>query len=278
MSRRGSGGLVEAVLGIGAKVPWPAAAALAVVFFGIFRWLSNIDAPDPAATTIATIAPVLPRTVVRTVAALLQYVVPALLLVGAAISAFAHQRRRALHSSVVAGGGNAIRDLSWPNFERFIGAYFEEHGFAVEVTGSSGPDGGIDLKLRRGKDSYLVQCKHWRARQVGVAIVRELYGVMAGAGAVGGFVVTSGSFSKEARNFAEGREIELIDGRMLEASTRAAGGRARAAVASPETRAAPACPECGSSMSMRVARRGRKVGQRFWGCSRYPACKGTREG
>jgi hypothetical protein len=87
MSRRGSGGLVEAVLGIGAKVPWPAAAALAVVFFGIFRWLSNIDAPDPAATTIATIAPVLPRTVVRTVAALLQYVVPALLLVGAAISA-----------------------------------------------------------------------------------------------------------------------------------------------------------------------------------------------
>ena len=37
-----------------------------------------------------------------------------------------------------------------------------------------------------------------------------------------------------------------------------------------------ACPKCGSSMVKRLARRGRNAGNYFWGCSRYPSCKGTR--
>ena len=36
------------------------------------------------------------------------------------------------------------------------------------------------------------------------------------------------------------------------------------------------CPRCGSTMIQRVARRGRWAGHPFWGCSRYPVCKGTR--
>lgn len=36
------------------------------------------------------------------------------------------------------------------------------------------------------------------------------------------------------------------------------------------------CPRCGSTMVLRVARRGRFAGHQFWGCSRYPVCKGTR--
>jgi restriction system protein len=55
-----------------------------------------------------------------------------------------------------------------------------------------GPDGGIDLALRKDGELHLVQCKHWRARKVGVEIVRELYGVMAARGAVGSYVVSSG--------------------------------------------------------------------------------------
>jgi restriction system protein len=38
----------------------------------------------------------------------------------------------------------------------------------------------------------------------------------------------------------------------------------------------PACPICGASMVLRTARKGAHVGSRFWGCSGYPACKGTR--
>jgi hypothetical protein len=36
----------------------------------------------------------------------------------------------------------------------------------------------------------------------------------------------------------------------------------------------PACPQCGSAMVLRTARRGGNVGNQFWGCSQYPACRG----
>lgn len=36
------------------------------------------------------------------------------------------------------------------------------------------------------------------------------------------------------------------------------------------------CPKCGSSMAKRLARRGKYAGSYFWGCTRYPSCKGTR--
>jgi hypothetical protein len=37
-----------------------------------------------------------------------------------------------------------------------------------------------------------------------------------------------------------------------------------------------ACPICGSAMRLRRAKRGKRSGKRFWGCSRYPACRGTK--
>lgn len=51
---------------------------------------------------------------------------------------------------------------------------------------------------------------------------------------------------------------------------------ARPATLSPSSHSNPACPQCGSSMVRRVARRGRNSGNSFWGCPRFPRCKGTR--
>ena len=42
--------------------------------------------------------------------------------------------------------------------------------------------------------------------------------------------------------------------------------------------ATPPCPDCGSPMVLRTARRGKNKGGQFWGCSRYPKCRGTRDG
>ena len=36
------------------------------------------------------------------------------------------------------------------------------------------------------------------------------------------------------------------------------------------------CPKCGHPLQLRTAKRGRNSGSQFWGCSRYPSCKGTR--
>ena len=35
---------------------------------------------------------------------------------------------------------------------------------------------------------------------------------------------------------------------------------------------APACPKCGSSMVMRTTKRGKNIGNQFWGCSTFPDC------
>jgi four helix bundle suffix protein len=41
--------------------------------------------------------------------------------------------------------------------------------------------------------------------------------------------------------------------------------------------ALPDCPECGRPMRRRTPRNGPRAGRPFWGCTGYPACKGTRE-
>ena len=37
---------------------------------------------------------------------------------------------------------------------------------------------------------------------------------------------------------------------------------------------APACPRCGQTMVLRTKR---KDGSRFWGCPKFPACRGIRQ-
>ncbi|MBM3858222.1 MAG: four helix bundle protein [Verrucomicrobia bacterium] len=38
----------------------------------------------------------------------------------------------------------------------------------------------------------------------------------------------------------------------------------------------PPCPVCGSLMAVRTAKKGPRAGNQFWGCTKYPACKGTK--
>lgn len=45
---------------------------------------------------------------------------------------------------------------------------------------------------------------------------------------------------------------------------------------SPALHGNPTCPQCGSTMVRRIAKRGRNRGGSFWGCSRFPRCRGTR--
>ena len=35
------------------------------------------------------------------------------------------------------------------------------------------------------------------------------------------------------------------------------------------------CPRCGSDMQIREAKKGKRIGQKFWGCVKFPQCKGT---
>lgn len=197
----------------------------------------------------------------------------AIFLVPAAVSAFRARRRRRLLAAN--RSKESIRRLGWQEFEELIEAHYRREGFGVRRELGRGSDGGVDVRLRTADDeTYLVQCKQWRARRVGVKVVRELYGVVAKEGAAGGIVVTAGSFTREAEDFARGVAIELVDGDRLQDIMCGLPVHEDADAASVQDAAEETlCPWCGSELVLKTARRGRHAGSTFYGCSSFPACR-----
>lgn len=267
-----------------ALLPWWAGVALAFVAYVVFHALAN--RPPPPMTSPNQIGAAFPTILITGLALAAQYVVPPLCVLGAAISFARRRKREALvRNATESRTADALADMSWQEFEQLVGEGFRLQGYTVREQGGAKPDGGVDVILQRGRETFLVQCKQWRAFKVGVDVVRELYGVMAARGAAGGFVVTSGQFTDDAREFAEGRNVRLIDGPKLmgllqQARTSLAGSAPRR----PETdkrppaldEIAPSCPICSSAMVRRTAKQGAKAGSQFWGCSTFPRCRGTR--
>jgi restriction system protein len=167
-----------------------------------------------------------------------------------------------------------IRSMSWKQFESITAEMFRQQGyFATETT--EGPDNGVDLVLRKDGEKTYVQCKHWKANTVGVEKVRELLGSMAAGGAQAGIFVASGDYTQPAKDFARDCGITLIDGEQL--ARLLAGAQEESVHQGPTSDATVSCPLCSAQMVQRVAKRGRNKGAAFWGCSKYPQCRGTRQ-
>lgn len=269
----------EDLIEIASRLPWKAGVVLALVSYLGFHTLTTLPPPSFAATDLKnygqTIGNSVGRQLMITISLFLQYIVPIAFLIGAGISFYKRRRQSELHSQVASTPNrNALESMSWREFEGLTAEVFRRKGFQVVERGGNGPDGGVDLELKSGTDKYLVQCKQWKVTKVGVAKVRELYGVMTAERAVGGFVVASGDFTEEARRFAEGRSIELVPTDTMLRLVRETRGSGSSSVL-PET--ASGCPKCGSPMVRRTAKRGENAGGSFWGCSQYPACRGIRE-
>jgi len=214
------------------------------------------------------------------------------LLIPAPIAAFRQWRERRLLDKQ--DGLASIRALSWSRFETLIGEAYRRQGYSVSRPSGGGADGGVDLVLRKDGNILLVQCKQWKSWRVGVKVIREMYGVLTDRKADGVIVVTSGMFTQEARSFAEGKPIDLIEGEQLAVLIRSAQAKAASPTSRPSTptpvaaqppapngHSGPAsgqkhcCPQCGHPMVLRTAQRGPQAGQQFWGCSQFPRCRGT---
>lgn len=270
----------EDLLTYASKLPWKVGAGLALITFVVLHLIATESAAIPGGPDPRALGAVVVRQFVHVCAALLQFIVPAGFLIGATASLIKRGRSIELMDSVRGPAGRDIPSLSWQEFESLVAEGFRQRGFEVRPRGGAGADGGVDVVLARGHERYLVQCKQWRARQVGVSVVRELYGVMAAERVAGGYVVTSGSFTQDAKEFAAGRNIELIDGNELSAllhDGRSVDERVESMPLIPPmpgtAPTAPSCPECRLPMVLRTARRGAHVGRSFWGCRRYPKCR-----
>jgi len=275
-----------------ALMPWWGGVLLGAIAYVVLHRVAQMPLPT-GATQPGQMGSMMTQTLIRSLALAGQYVVPVLCFAGAGVSAWQRKQRQDLVGTVAGNpSAQALNGMTWSQFEQLVGESFRMQGYGVVETGTAGPDGGIDLVLSKGSEKFLVQCKQWRATKVGVTIVRELYGVMAARGAAGGFVVTSGAFTADAIAFAEGRNIQLIAGpdlhQLIRKAVMTGSAPSRTRVERlPQTDgggqpsssafvAAPDCPICSKVMTRRVAKRGANAGQEFWGCTGYPACRGTR--
>jgi restriction system protein len=268
-------------------LPWWACVALAFVSYML---LHQLAAAPQGTFQPGQMGAVIHRSMIAAFAMAGQFIAPVLCLAAAVISFSRRRKRESLLANVAqASSADALNSMSWAEFEVLVGEAFRMQGYEVFEQGGPRADGGVDLVLRKGNEKFLVQCKQWKAYKVGVDVVRQLYGVMAAQGAAGGFVITSGSFTADAQAFAEGRNVSLIDGPKLFGLIQQAKGKghrqptstnARVAPTSPNTAPAvatePLCPACQSPMVRRTAKKGANAGSQFWGCSRYPACRGVR--
>lgn len=300
MSRRRTRNL-DAIFSIAAAVPWWVSLLLAVTSVFLLRLIAG-GQPPPVAGLEDTSSLALDR-YVFVFAQIGQFVLPVVFVVGAVL-AFARRRRAVglfgrFVGSVVANPvpQDAVPEepeppvtattahMSWRELEILVGQIYGKQGYRVAET-RSGADGGVDLVFLRGKERFLVLCKHWRARMVDVKVVRHLKDIIAASHAAGGAVVTCGEFTLAALEFARKSKVDLIDGTGLEHMVQELAGNGSttpsdASAVSDEAILAESaaclhcCPQCGSSMVLRTAKRGTKAEKNFWGCERYPSCRGT---
>ncbi|SKA11795.1 restriction endonuclease [Novilysobacter spongiicola] len=261
MGRRRKSGLDEV-----ASSPWPVGIVAGILAFlliryGVGTWFS--------AAGSSLLGP-LGQQIGGTLAPLAWFAMLACW-IAAGVSWLRAKQRRRLHDT--RSDLDSLADISWREFEMLVGESFRRQGYEVAETGLGGKDGGIDLIVSKSGRRELVQCKQWKRRQVGAATVREMWGLVDHHGAAAVHIVSLGDFTPDAARFAEGKLIHLVTGRDLLERIRAAqaGGRPAPTQAAPASDT-PSCPVCAGAMALRHNRHTR---QPFWGCTRFPQCKGT---
>ncbi len=215
MSRRRTNPL-EDLVDIAQQLPWWAGVVAAALSWMAMYGVASHALPAAAQAAESSLTAAVP--VLRSLATAGQYVLPAMFLAAAVISAWLHYKHDKNYNDMGSERGRfLLQHLSWREFENLVGEFFRRKGFTVEQRGGRLPEGGVDLVASIGEDRYLVQCKHWRVQRVGVAVVRDLCRIAESEGAAGIFVVTSGTFTDEARRFVEQNRIaiELITGERL---------------------------------------------------------------
>ncbi|SJZ44306.1 restriction system protein [Trichlorobacter thiogenes] len=274
MARKRTSPFEDMIL-IVSKLPWWAGLALSLVSYMVLHAIASRPVM-PSAATPGQMGDAVAKSLFTTMAMFGQFVLPIAFGFGALLSGISALRQKKLYDNVATRPGvAALNEMSWADFERLVSEYYRRNGFQVTREGGNGPDGGIDLVLRQKSETYLVQCKQWKAYKVGVQPVREFYGVMTARGVAGGYFVTSGEYTGEAKTFAYGLNITLIDGRKLREMIDVASKTVAVSAPSQPAVTPPVCPKCSAKMKKRVARQGTNAGKEFWGCVAYPKCNGT---
>jgi hypothetical protein len=199
-------------------------------------------------------------------------------------------------------------------FEDAIAELFRRLGYEVKQTPFSN-DGGKDAIAWKDGRKFLIECKRFAAdKSVGRRDVQILHSAVVDSKAEQGFYVTTGSYARTAVAYAKNNNLKIYDHAAIPWLVSQAYGPSQVSssaevmchecgatislplgestpsgtcknghevlmnialsdlgVAHLHEPAVPTCPRCGSQMQ-RLSR----FGRRFWGCSKFPMCRGRK--
>jgi len=99
--------------------------------------------------------------------------------------------------------------LSGLKFEQELARLFKRDGFIVTMTKAT-DDKGIDLYLKKGGRTTIVQCKRHKV-PAGPAIARELYGTLVACGAADAILACPTGVTSGAKEFLKRKPIRVMD-------------------------------------------------------------------
>lgn len=206
--------IAEEIYGLASRLPWWAGLLSAFAAYWVLHPIATTQMPTSEGG--ANLVLVALAQLVAALAQVGEYLVPAGFLLATAVSAFNGWKRRDLRISLTSDAtGTFLRGIRRADFQLIVQDALRAQGYeSVQIDGPSSSR-GADFALTRDGRYYLVQCRFWKAWKLEAGVVKDFQSAIASAGADGGFVVTSGHFTPEARRLAEANGIGLIDARRL---------------------------------------------------------------
>ena len=137
-------------------------------------------------------------------------VVALALLAPASFSLLKYSRKKKLHE--LRDEIKSIQEVPWEEFKKMVAESYKRSGYMILENGPFATDPAVDLVMRKSANLYLVQCRYWQNRKLGIRELKKLQALLQEKHAMGAFILTTGIFSKEARLYALNKPITLVDG------------------------------------------------------------------
>ena len=165
-----------------------------------------------------------------------------------------------------------LRAIDWFQFEKVVARLYEKQGYVVTRRGGANPDGGIDMVIEKPGIQRAVQCKQWKAWNVGAPAVRNFVGALHIEKFQKGIFVTLRGYTVQAKQLADDQGIEMLDADDLARKLESVDARHDPEILALLADERKFCPKCEAQMVLRTVKNGANAGGHFWGCSTYPRC------
>ncbi len=125
-------GLFTDLMELASKLPWIVGVGLALVTAVTFHVIAIKTVAPTTPSNVGDLGPVVVHQLAHVFATMLQYLVPAGLLIGATASFIKTWQRRALFSQTRVNPMASIAGMTWQQFEMLVGEAFGVPSFLVQ--------------------------------------------------------------------------------------------------------------------------------------------------